>query len=75
MVDVPVPVFRKYCTQERESLNSHCHAIRKKYPEVGSVVQQVHRVLNEIEIVGRCTPTKVGESPEWTTIVNSVEEN
>jgi hypothetical protein len=47
----------------------------KKYPEAGSVVQQVHKVLNEIETLARCTPAKVGESPEWTTIMNSAEEN
>jgi hypothetical protein len=61
MVDVPVPVFLKYWTQKLASLNYQCHTITKKYPEAGSVVQQVHRVLNEIEIVARCTPTKVGE--------------
>jgi hypothetical protein len=75
MVDVPVPVFRKYWTKKRESLNSPCHAITKKYPEVGFVVQQVHKVLNEIETLARCTPASVGESPEWSTIVNSAEEN
>jgi hypothetical protein len=31
------------------SLNSQCHAITKEYPGAGSVVQQVHKVLNDIE--------------------------
>jgi hypothetical protein len=75
MVDIPVPVYRKYWTQTLELLNSQCHAIKKKYPEAGSVVQRVHKVLNEIETLAGCTPAKVGESSEWTTIVNSVEEN
>jgi hypothetical protein len=74
MADVPVPGFRKYWTQKLASLNSQCHAIINKYPEAGSVVQ-VHKVLNEIEILAGCTPAKVGENPEWTTIVNSTEEN
>jgi cation transporter-like permease len=42
-----------------------------KYTEAGSVVQQVHKVLNDIEILAGCTPAKVGESSEWTSIVNS----
>jgi hypothetical protein len=63
MVDVPVPGFRKYWAQKLASLNPQCHAIMKKYPEAGSVVQ-VHKVLNEIEILAGCTPAKVGESPE-----------
>jgi hypothetical protein len=46
-----------------------------KYPEAASVVQQVDKVLNDIEILARCTPAKVGESSQWTSIVNSVEEN
>jgi hypothetical protein len=45
-----------------------------KYPDAGTVLQ-VHKVLNDIEILAGCTPVKVGESPEWTTIVNSAEEN
>jgi hypothetical protein len=35
---------------DAESLNSQCHAITNKYPEAGTVVQ-VHKVLNEIEIL------------------------
>jgi hypothetical protein len=66
-------VFRKYWTQKLESLNSQCHAITKKYPEAGSIVQQVRKILNEIETLATCTPAKVGEIPEWTSIVNSAE--
>jgi hypothetical protein len=70
IVDVPVPVLRKYWTQKMESLNSQCHAITKKYP-----VQQVHKVLNEYETLAGCRPASVGGSPQWNTIVNSAEEN
>jgi hypothetical protein len=76
MADVPVPGFRKYWTQTLALLNSQCHAITNKYPEAGTVVQQVHKVLNniEIEILAGCTPAE-GESSEWTSIVYSAEEN
>jgi hypothetical protein len=56
------------------SLNSQCHVITNKYPEAGTVVQQVHKVLNDIEILAGCTPAKVGESSQWTSLVNS-EDN
>jgi hypothetical protein len=46
-----------------------------KYPEAGSVVQQVYKVLNEIEIIAWCVPAKLGESPQWTTIVNCANKN
>jgi hypothetical protein len=74
MMDVPVPGLRKYWTQTLASLNFQCHAITNKYTEAGTVVQ-VHKVPNDIEIYARCTPTKMGESSEWMTIVNSAEEN
>jgi hypothetical protein len=67
----PSTGFQKYWTL----LKSQYHAITNKNPEAGSVVQQVHKVLNDIEILARCTQAKVGESSEWTPIVNSAEEN
>jgi hypothetical protein len=75
MSDVPVPGSRKYETQKLASLTFQCHAITNKYPEPGSVAQQVHKVLSDIEILAGCTLLKLGESSEWTTIVNGVEEN
>jgi hypothetical protein len=44
-------------------------------PKAASVVQQVHKVLNDIENLAGCTQAKVGESSEWTSIVKSAEEN
>jgi hypothetical protein len=71
MANVSVPGLWKYWTQKLAPLRS-CHAITNKYPEVGSVVQ-VHEVLNDTEILAGCTLAKVGESCEWNSIVNSVE--
>jgi hypothetical protein len=77
MADVPVLGFRKYWTQKLASLQSECHAITniRKYPEAASVVQQIYRVLSDTEILAGCTPAKVEESCEWTSIVKSAEEN
>jgi hypothetical protein len=35
----------------------------------------VYKVLSDIEILAKCTPAKVGESSEWTSILSSAEEN
>jgi hypothetical protein len=75
MADVQVPGFPKYWTKFLASLNPQCHVITNKYPEAVSVVQQVYKVLNEIEIIAGCAPAKVGESPEWATIVNCADKN
>jgi hypothetical protein len=57
------------------SLKFECHAIINKNPGAASVVQQVHTVLSDIENLAGCTPYKMEESSEWTSIVNRVEEN
>jgi hypothetical protein len=46
-----------------------------KYPEAVSVVQQLHKVLIDTEILGRYTPAKEVVRSEWTKILNSAEEN
>jgi hypothetical protein len=46
-----------------------------KYPEAASVAQQVYRVLIDVENLAGSTPAKVGESSEWTSVVNGAEEN
>jgi hypothetical protein len=75
MADVPEPGFRKYWRRALSSLKSESHAITNKYPEAASVVKQVHKVISDIEILAKCTPARVGESSQWTNIVNGAEEN
>jgi hypothetical protein len=73
--DVPELGFRKYWRQALSLLKSESHAITNKYPEAASVVQQVHKVISDIEILAKCILARVGESSQWTTIVKSAEEN
>jgi hypothetical protein len=75
MADIPVPEFRKYRRQNLALLKSESHAIRNKYSEETAVVRQVYEVLSYVEILTGCTPVEVGESSEWTSIMNSAEEN
>jgi hypothetical protein len=56
-------------------LKSESHTITNKYLEAASVVQQVYKVLSDIENLAVCAPVEVGESSEQTSIVNSAEEN
>jgi hypothetical protein len=46
-----------------------------KHPEVDSVVQHVCKMLSGTEYFAGCTPVKVAEGSEWTSAVNSAEEN
>jgi hypothetical protein len=73
--DITEPGFQKYRRQKLSSSKSQCHDITNKYPETASVALSVYKMLSDIEALAKCTPAKMGESSEWTTIVSSVEEN
>jgi aryl-phospho-beta-D-glucosidase BglC (GH1 family) len=73
MTDIPVPGFQKYWTQKLALQKSESHVITTKYPKAAAVVQQVYKVIDDTEILAGNTPTKVGESSEWTSIVDSAE--
>jgi hypothetical protein len=75
MADVSEPGFQKYWRQELSLLKSECNATTNKYPDAASVVQQVHKVISDIETLAKCTPAAVVESSLWTTIINSAEDN
>jgi hypothetical protein len=66
--------YQKYCTLKLASPKFECHAIKNKYTEADSVVQQVYKVLSDTENFASCTPAKVGKSSEWTSIMNSAQE-
>jgi hypothetical protein len=74
-VDVPITEFRLCWIQKLASLKSDCYAIRSKYPEAATVVQQVYKILSDIEILSGCTRSKLRESSECASIVKSAEEN
>jgi hypothetical protein len=46
-----------------------------KYPDIYSLMKQAHNVLCDIDNLAQYTPALVGESTEWTCIVNTAEEN
>jgi hypothetical protein len=59
MAEIPEPGLWKYWRQKLSSLKSQCITITNKYPEAASVIQQVHKVLSDIEILAKCTQAKV----------------
>lgn len=54
-------------------IRKECH--REQYAVVPSIIQEVYKVLNDIEILAGGTPAKAREGSDRTTIVNSAEEN
>jgi hypothetical protein len=71
MADVPVPGIRKCWRQKLAWLKTECHAITYKYAEAVSIVQQVNRVLNNIENLTAFAQARVRVRSQ----LSSVEKN
>jgi hypothetical protein len=75
MVDVPVPGHQTLWTNTFSALKSEHQTLVQQYPEADAQLKQLLQVLGDIEEVARHIPASVGESAEWSAIVNAAEEN
>jgi hypothetical protein len=75
MADVPVPGYQKFWTDKRTSLKAHYQLLVAKHPDAEVQLKQLFKILCDIEDVAGYTPVSVGESVEWTSIVNTAEDN
>jgi hypothetical protein len=57
------------------ALKSEYQTVVQQYPEEDAQLKQLLQVLGDIEDVARHIPASVGESAEWSAIVNSADEN
>jgi hypothetical protein len=57
------------------ALKSEYQTLVQQYPEADAQMKQLLQVMGDIEDVARHIPASVGESAEWSAIVNTVEEN
>jgi hypothetical protein len=74
MEDVPVPGYQTFCTNKCSTLNSEYQTLVQQYPDADAHIKQFLKVLGDIEDVARNIPAYVGESAEWSAIVNAAEE-
>jgi hypothetical protein len=73
MEDVPVPGFQKFWADKQSTLKSEYPALVNKYPDSDALIKQVYKVLRNIEDLAGYTPPVVGESSDWTSVVDSAE--
>jgi hypothetical protein len=68
-----MPQYRHSGNTDTEACTAEirCYAITNKYPEAACAAQQVYKVLSDIENLAGRTPTKVGKSSKWISIMNS----
>jgi hypothetical protein len=75
MAGVAVPVYQEFWTDKRSSFKTEYKAIISTHPDAAPSMQQLFKVLCDIEDLGSYTSVSVGESEEWAVIINSAEDN
>jgi hypothetical protein len=75
MAGVPVPAYKQFWTGKRLSLNTQYKDLATTYPDATASIQQLFKVLCDIENLANSTPISVGESKEWAAIISSAEDN
>jgi hypothetical protein len=75
MAEIPVPGYQTFWTTARESIKSEFQRLVGQHPDAEEQLKQLYKILCDIEDVAAYTPASVGESEQWSSIVNTVEEN
>jgi hypothetical protein len=75
MGDVPVPGCQIFWKNKLSALKSEYQTLVQQYPEADAQLKQLLKVLGDIEGVASHILASVGNSAEWSAIVNAAEEN
>jgi hypothetical protein len=75
MTNIPVPGYQAFWTNARKTFESEFQRLTQQHPEAEEQIQQLLKILRDIEDVAGHTPKPVGESQKWTNIVSAMEEN
>jgi hypothetical protein len=75
MTEVPVLGYQKFWKDKRTTLRAENKSLVAKYPDVEGSLKHLFKILCDTEVVAGHTPASVGESVEWTQIVNTAEAN
>jgi hypothetical protein len=75
MAEVPVSGYQSFWTNTRSALKSEYHSLIGQFPDANAQLKKLFNVLGDIEGVAVYTPASVGNSDQWSAIVNSAEDN
>jgi hypothetical protein len=70
-----MPVYQAFWADKRVSLKSEYRQLLGQFPDADAQLKQLFKVVCDIEDVPGHTPASVGESEQWSSIVNTAEEN
>jgi uncharacterized phage infection (PIP) family protein YhgE len=75
MADIPFPGFEAFWTGTCNKLKSELQQLIGQFPDANAQLQQLLKVIRDIEEMARYTPASVSESEQWSSIVSTGEEN
>jgi hypothetical protein len=75
MAAVPVPGYQAYWADKRQTSKSEYQQLVAQFPDADAQLKQLFKLLCDIEDVAGYTPASVGDSDQWSSIVNTAEEN
>jgi hypothetical protein len=75
MVAAPVPGYQAFWADRRASLQSEYQVLLKQHQDADKEYRLIYTTICDIEDLAGCTPAAVGESTQWTEVVNTAEGN
>jgi hypothetical protein len=75
MAESPVPGYQAFWIEKRKALKAEYKRLQSQSPEADAQLKQLFKVLCDIEDVVGYTPASAGESDQWSSIVNTAEDN
>ena len=75
MAGSSVPAYHAFWRERRASLQAEYKDNIKQYPEADDHYRRLFKSICDIEDLASFTPATIGESVEWTAIINAAEEN
>jgi hypothetical protein len=73
MADVPGSGYQSFWKNTFSALKSEYHSLIGQFPDADAQLKKLFNVLGDIEGVAAYTPASVGNSEQWSAIVNSAE--
>jgi hypothetical protein len=75
MAHISVPGYQAFWTEKRKTFRAESKRLQSQSPDADTQLKQLFKVLCDIEDVSGYTPASVGDSAQWSSIVNAAEEN
>jgi hypothetical protein len=72
---VPVPPYQQFWADKQANLKKEFETNTKTHPDAVPCIQQLFKMLCDLEDLARITPVSVGKSEEWAAVIGAAEDN